>query len=403
MKIFIKKEKSKYQKEPKETTKLLIFSGNPSQYHAPLFRKINKALNGKMFVMFGGSFGIEPFYNPEVSSIIKWDIPIIGGYPFKVYRSLSSEKWRNFFRWNNPGMIFTVIFSKAPFVLIHGYNSLSAIYVYLAALISRKKIIFRGEAIEKIHRRKSFTNFLKEIILYFYFLGTYKVLFSCTKNCQYLKKFLLGKNYKLVSFPCAVDNYFFRSRKINKNKKKQLKEDLGIPKDHVIIATCSRITKRKRINLLLKALKLLNKKVTVLLIGDGPERLNLEKQAKNLKLNLIITGFVGQKKVAEFLSISDIFTILSIYDASPKALNEAINFSIPIIASEGVGTSEDLVINGVNGYIYRENEYDLLSKNLEFLILNKKKRKEMGGKNKHIINKYTLEKDVLNLMQIINE
>lgn len=403
-KSFKKIFETEFFENPKNKPKLLIFSGNPTQYHAPLFRKINEVLNGQMFVMFGGSHGIRPFYSSENKSIIKWDVPTVGGYPYKVYKSFAKDSWRNFFRWNNPGMIFTVFFSPASYVLIHGYDTVSSIYVYFAALFSGKKIIFRGETVAKKGRKKTFISLLKKIILPFYFLGIHRVLWSCKDNYDSLKQYLGESKYKLISFPCAVDNDFFRSRRLNLNEQKLVRRDFKIGDDQMVIVTCSRLTKRKRTYLLLDAVKKVgSEKITILIIGDGPERSFLEAQAKKLKIDVRTFGFVGQKKVAELLAISDVFALLSSYDASPKALNEAMNFPLTIIASDGIGTARDLVLDGKNGYIYKDKDTTLLAKKIDFLLNNPQSRKDMGLINDQIISEYSLEKDVNNLREIMND
>ena len=68
---------------------------------------------------------------------------------------------------------------------------------------------------------------------------------------------------------------------------------------------------------------------------------------------------MNHNELAEIFTISDYFCINSDYDASPKVINEAMNFALPIMCKNTIGTSEDLVIDKYNGYIFK-NDDDLL-------------------------------------------
>jgi glycosyltransferase involved in cell wall biosynthesis len=144
------------------------------------------------------------------------------------------------------------------------------------------------------------------------------------------------------------------------------------------------------------------KKVTLLIIGDGPERLALEEQAKRLNISVRIFGFVGQIEVAKLLAISDIFALLSFYDASPKALNEAMNFPLAMIASSGIGTARDLVRMGENGYIFNAGQENDLISWLDNWANDINCCRSNGSMNEKILEEYTIEEDVNNLLSIID-
>lgn len=388
---------------PNKPPRLLVFSGNPTPYHAPLFRGLSAALDGRMLVMFGGSVGMRPFFNKEINGVIEWDVPTVAGYYFKVYRTFAPERARNFFRWNNPGMLMTVFFSPSTHVLIHGYDTVSAWYVYFAALLSGKKIIWRGETVPKPNSEKTIASRIKRLVLPLYFRGVHKVLWSCLNNRDYLATFLKSDQGKLVRFPCAVDNGFFRNFRLDATGRAAARYHLGIPDNHLVMVTCSRLTKRKRAHLIIQAMaQMSTDKVTLLILGDGPERNSLEELALQLKVSINVIGFVGQKEVARYLSLADVFLLLSSYDASPKALNEALNFPLAMIVSTGVGTARDLVHHDINGYRYETGQDQELVNWLDALASSPKKCRSLGEGNKEILKDFTIEEDVSNLIDIIN-
>ena len=91
---------------------------------------------------------------------------------------------------------------------------------------------------------------------------------------------------------------------------------------------------------------------------------------------------------------------MSKYDASPKALNEALNFNQMIITSSGIGTSKDLVINNKNGFIV--NDKDALRYYMELVLKDKNELARLSSYNDNIINDYTYERCVTNLQNIFS-
>lgn len=387
---------------PSKKPHLLVFVGNPTQYHSPIFRGLSAALDGSIEVLYGDAIGAEPFYSEELASTIEWDVPILEGFPYKIFKNNASSSSKGFWSRNNPKIIFHVFKSPAKFVLLHGYDTISSWYVYFAALFSRKKIIWRGETIAKPGGDRFVTSVLKRLILPLYFCMCYRVLYSCTNNRDYLSRYINAKK-KFVSFPCAVDNDYFRIHGlIDKRDRNELRKLIGIKEKDFVIATCSRLTKRKRTHLLIEAIsKMRNKNVVLLIIGNGPEKESLEKLAKENDVKIIVVGFVGQSEVARYLSISNAFSLMSSYDASPKALNEALSFALPLIVSDGVGTAKDLVLDGKNGFLIANGYENKLPDLFDDLIYDTQLLKNLEHYNNNLLNIYSINEDVRMLMDVI--
>ena len=379
--------------------KLLIYAGNPTQYHAPLFRTIAECPELDAEVLYADDIGAKPFYNPELRAVIDWDLQLLDGYPYRFFRNRSRHDRKGFWSRNNPDMFGYVFSSDATHVLIHGYDTLSSWYVFAASVLSGKKIIWRGETIERRTNKRPLVSVVKRVILPVYFFFCQTVLFSCKANRACLAKYLSGQRGKLVPFPCSVDNDFFVSRRVETPSAiRAIRSDHGISHDTLLIASCCRLTKRKRVHLIINAIaEMRSADVTLLLIGSGPERETLLQLARTLGVRVVVTGFVGQKVVAQLLSASDVFVLLSSYDASPKALNEAMNFSLPLVVSDGIGTAADLVRDGVNGYVLHGEDRATLVTYFNVLAEDPHERSRMGRNNREILKSYSFDADVQGL------
>ena len=90
--------------------------------------------------------------------------------------------------------------------------------------------------------------------------------------------------------------------------------------------------------------------------------------------------------------------MLSKYDASPKSVNEALNFKLPVIINKSIGTADDVVKNFYNGIVLKNNKR--LATNLKKIISNKKLLLKMKNNCYKVLDKNfsheTCIKNILN-------
>ena len=116
------------------------------------------------------------------------------------------------------------------------------------------------------------------------------------------------------------------------------------------------------------------------LIGDGPERAELEAITQKMGLADIVTftGYLGQKEVAEHLGRSDILVLPSFAEGMPVVLMEAMAARRPVIATRVAGVQE-LVEDGVSGRTIPPGDVDTLTASLDTLLSNPALCLEMGA------------------------
>ena len=110
--------------------------------------------------------------------------------------------------------------------------------------------------------------------------------------------------------------------------------------------------------------------------------------------NVYFLGFKNQSELSPLYYIADVFVLPSEFDPSPKVINEAMNFSLPIITTKGVGTSYDLVKHGKNGFIYNVGDIKAIFKHLLEIMENSELRERFSKESFKIINNWNPNKDV---------
>jgi glycogen(starch) synthase len=90
----------------------------------------------------------------------------------------------------------------------------------------------------------------------------------------------------------------------------------------------------------------------IVLVGDGPERARIERQAERLGIadRVHVTGFVEHHRIPDVLATADLVVLPSIYEELGTVLVEALHAGVPTVASRTGGIPE-AVTHGVTGLL----------------------------------------------------
>lgn len=170
-------------------------------------------------------------------------------------------------------------------------------------------------------------------------------------------------------FPCSYDGERYLKERFPMYQKKVKCQLLGTI-DHGIcepssdgifrIVSCSRLEAVKRIQLLVKALAVLdtpNYKIQWTHIGEGKERSLIEKEIQKLKyIKCVFAGNLPNKAVMKYYAENpvDLFVNVSSSEGLPVSIMEAISFGIPTIATD-VGGTKEIVLDNITGMLLPEN------------------------------------------------
>ena len=117
------------------------------------------------------------------------------------------------------------------------------------------------------------------------------------------------------------------------------------PSDTPILLTSGRFAKQKDYPTLLRAFKLVREKVdaTLIILGDGPDRENIEKEIEELGIaeSVSLKGSVADPAV--YYKQADIFVLTSRWEGFPNVLVEALSYGIPVVATDSLGASREIV------------------------------------------------------------
>jgi glycosyltransferase involved in cell wall biosynthesis len=130
----------------------------------------------------------------------------------------------------------------------------------------------------------------------------------------------------------------------------------------------------------------------LLMVGDGPLRGDVERKVRDAGIgNVILAGFQNQDELPFAYTAADVFTLPSAFNETwGLVVNEAMNFALPIIVSDQVGCTKDLLRPGWNGYCFSHGDEMELAARLKDLVSSSEKRAEFGRNSAELIKKYTV-------------
>ena len=105
----------------------------------------------------------------------------------------------------------------------------------------------------------------------------------------------------------------------------------------------------------------------LILVGDGPERSNIEKLCRELKTCDDIISLGKVQNPNQVLAIADLFILPSETESFGLAALEAMASHVPVISTNTGGLSE-VNINGVTGYTSNVGDVDEMAKNANSIL-----------------------------------
>jgi glycosyltransferase involved in cell wall biosynthesis len=116
----------------------------------------------------------------------------------------------------------------------------------------------------------------------------------------------------------------------------------------------------------------------LVLVGDGPDRSNLEAAAAPLGDAVSFTGYLSQQEVAQAMQACDVFVLPSFAEGVPVVLMEAMASGKPVIATRVAGVGE-LVEDTQSGLLVLPGDLDGLIAAIRGIAQDVARRDEMGA------------------------
>ncbi len=179
------------------------------------------------------------------------------------------------------------------------------------------------------------------------------------------------------------------------NSRAEIRRYLGIPEDRFVVGWVGRMTAVKRTDDVLESFKLLREAgvdACLCLVGDGPDRAQMEELAHELGI-VRDTLFVGyQEDVAQFYSAFDALVLSSANEGTPVSVIESLAARTPVVATS-VGGVPDVVRDGEDGFLVESGATGALADRLARLARDPELGARLGAAGReHVLPRYAVSR-----------
>lgn len=174
-------------------------------------------------------------------------------------------------------------------------------------------------------------------------------------------------NFHIQKDIYVIPNFIDFSR-FTKQKKEHFKKAIA-PLNEKILVHTSNFRKVKRVDDVVKIFALIADKIPskLLLIGDGPERTNIELLCRETGVCDRITFLGKQEQIEEILSVCDLFLLPSETESFGLAALEAMACEVPVISTNTGGIPE-VNIEGLTGFLSGVGDIESMAKNALYIL-----------------------------------
>ncbi len=169
---------------------------------------------------------------------------------------------------------------------------------------------------------------------------------------------------------------------------------LNLKNDDFVIVSIGRLIKRKAFDDTIKTIAAVkNKKVKLIIIGDGPEKEYLEEVIKNENIDdkVILSGYVDEDIKYSYLYNADLMLMTSLHEGFGIIFMEAMYFGLPVVCSNN-GGQLDFLFHEKNALICNVGDITMYAEAVNRFIEDDVLYRKCSKNNKNDIKDFSAER-----------
>jgi glycosyltransferase involved in cell wall biosynthesis len=375
--------------------RVAIINPHPIQYFAPLYAYLSAAEGIDLTVLYCTDHSLRAGRATGFGQSFVWDVDLLDGYRSVFLGSRARTRTpAGFLSLIVPEVWKELGSGKYDAVVVHGHRYAANWLAVAAAKRFGVKVMMRSETHLGLRRPWWVRSMRKATVGSLYRLCD-QVLAIGTANARFYREMgVAEQNIALV--PYAVDNERFgRASRLSSSERSGELAALGVSPHRPVVLYASKFQRRKHPDDVVRAAAELTRRgaeFTLLMVGDGEMRVELERLARDLGLeNVVFAGFINQRRLPTIYGISDVFVLPSESEPWGLIVNEVMCAGLPVVVAHGVGCVEDLVVHGENGFLFEVGDVAGLAAALQPLLSSPELRRRMGQRSREIVARWSYE------------
>ena len=175
--------------------------------------------------------------------------------------------------------------------------------------------------------------------------------------------------------------------------------------DNRYVICVGELSPRKNQQMLIKAWEFVAKRfpdIKLVFVGMGEQQVALQALAKDLRIDTMVQFMGFRRDVPALLQQADMLVLVSKHEGLPRCIMEAMASCKPIVASNVRG-NQDLIADGVNGFLVNLGDVQRLAERIMDLLNDETLVQNMGCLGYTKIQEYNIDKVVEEMHLIYNK
>jgi glycosyltransferase involved in cell wall biosynthesis len=387
--------------QPRRKIRMAHLVSHPVQYLVPIYREISRDPNIDLTVYFYSDESLGKHYDEDFHSEFEWSTPLLGGYKHEFLPSSKGKPTNRLLDWPNWDILGEVFRQRYDVLWVNSYIGTNAWIARFAAMWSRTPIFFRDDT-NLLTPRPLWKRIVKNIFLRNFLRGT-GALYVGQESKRYWTFYGIPSRRQFFSPHCVDNEYWSSKYRELAPQRAEIRKRFGILDDAPVILFCAKFIPKKQPLLMLKAFAKVREQTPcwLLMVGDGPLRGDVERTIREMGIeNVVLPGFQNQDELPLAYTAADVFVLPSAFNETwGLVVNEAMNFALPIVVSDRVGCSKDLVRDGWNGFTVSYVDETELAARLKELVSSPELRATFGRNSAELIKQYTVKSCASGIVQ----
>lgn len=225
------------------------------------------------------------------------------------------------------------------------------------------------------------------------------------KTKEYMRS--IGSDIYINVVPTGIDFSLFDEKNINKERQLEFKKAHGIKETTKVFLILGRVAKEKSMDYSLRGYAMYlekhpNSDTKMLVVGDGPQRTELELLVEELHISdkVDFIGKVPASEVPFYYHLADVYTSASITETQGLTFMEAMASGTIVLARYDTNLA-DTITDGLNGFFFTD-ENGFVEKVERILSLSKEGRQSVINNAYKTVDTYSIDKFYDNIMEVYN-
>jgi glycosyltransferase involved in cell wall biosynthesis len=178
----------------------------------------------------------------------------------------------------------------------------------------------------------------------------------------------------------------------------------GLTDEDVVVQCVARLVPEKGLDTLVRAVgEAGDERFHLNIAGDGPEREALIELSGKLEVRLLVQGDLPEEALAKRYVEADVFALLSRHEPWGVVVNEAAASGLPLVLSDRVGASRDLLRDGENGFVVPADDVGAAAAALRRLAAEPGLRRALGARSRELVRRWGYEPSVESFVAAVRE